>query len=230
VRKPEENATEIPYWLMPAIRSLVKKFDFSSAAPHIFTGVESVLPLLARMSAAAAETPSRRRQRTTTTPQTTSTAVSDARTLALIAVVFLYVFTKMKNVVVTPEQYGQWRETAVNTLLSLPAAKDITYDALSLEAEELMPMARAEGWLQMEWFLNVEPAEDLDAMEGIEVTGDNTRNGAAKRVATKSGGSEYIGLGTMMQDATDYLGERQRQDFKEWRARVMARVQEIEAA
>jgi origin recognition complex subunit 6 len=46
---------------------------------------------------------------------------------------------------------------------------------------------------------------------------------------TKTGGSDYIGLGTMMQDATDYLGDRRREDFKIWKAKVMARVQEIEA-
>jgi origin recognition complex subunit 6 len=44
-----------------------------------------------------------------------------------------------------------------------------------------------------------------------------------------SGGSDYIGLGTMMQDATDYLGERQQEDYRRWKAKVMARVQEVEA-
>ena len=34
----------------------------------------------------------------------------------------------------------------------------------------------------------------------------------------------------MMQDATDYLGERQQDDYAKWKAKIMARVQEIEAA
>ncbi|KAF2832788.1 hypothetical protein CC86DRAFT_337689 [Ophiobolus disseminans] len=228
-RKLDGHVAEIPEWVMPAIRSLVKQFDYASAAPNVFTGVESILPLLARMSAATAESPSRRRQRNTTMSQTTAPTVSEARTFALIAVVFMYVFTKMNNVEVTPEQYGQWRETAVNTLLGLPAAKTITYDELSLETEELMPMARSEGWLQMEWFMNVTPAEDMDAMEGVELTGTNASRGESAAIVAKSGGSDYIGLGTMMQDATDYLGERQRQEYIEWKTRVMARVQEVQA-
>jgi origin recognition complex subunit 6 len=73
------------------------------------------------------------------------------------------------------------------------------------------------------------PAEDLDDMEGIELTGNNIRNSVARNVVAKSGASNYIGLGTMMSDATDYLGERQRQDYEEWKSRVMARVQQIEA-
>jgi origin recognition complex subunit 6 len=209
---------------MPAIRSLVKAFEYSSAAPHIFTGVESVLPFLARMSAAIAESPSKRLQRTASTTHSTSETVSDARLLALIAVIFLYVFTKMKDIDVTPEQYKEWRETAVNTLLELPAAEGISYEDLSLETEELMPMAQAEGWLQMEWFLNVVP-QDSDTMEGIEMSVV-----PGKSAVTKTGGSDYIGLGTMMQDATDYLGERQREDYKKWKAKILARVQEIEAA
>jgi origin recognition complex subunit 6 len=214
---------------MRAIRSLVKQFDLTSAAPHIFTGVESILPLLARMSAAAAETPSKRPQRTTAASNTPA-AVTDTRTMALVVVIFLYVFTKMKDVDVTPNVYEEWRKTAVNTLLELTVAKHVTHDDLSLDIQDLMPMAQAEGWLQMEWFLNVEPMEDVGAMEGVEHTGNISRSGAAKSIVAKSGGSDYIGLGTMMQDATDYLGERQRQDFETWKAHIMARVQEVEAA
>jgi origin recognition complex subunit 6 len=33
----------------------------------------------------------------------------------------------------------------------------------------------------------------------------------------------------MLQDATDYLGERQRQDYQAWKAKIMARVAKIEA-
>ncbi|KAF2032518.1 hypothetical protein EK21DRAFT_60770 [Setomelanomma holmii] len=224
--KLDERGAEVPEWVMPAIRSLLKAFEYPSAAPNIFTGVESILPLLAHMSGATAETPSKRPRRTAAT----SASVPDVRICALIAVVFLYIFAKMKDVDITPEQYIDWRETAVNTLLDLPIGENIAYDELSLETQELMPMAKAEGWLGMEWLLNVVPQDDGQEMEGIE-TADNTgRSIASRSVARKTGGSDYIGLGTMMQDATDYLGERQRQDYQRWKARIMARVQDIEAA
>jgi origin recognition complex subunit 6 len=214
----------MPEWVMSAIRNLVKSFDFPSASPHIFTGVESVLPLLERMAAAAtAESPSKQPKRTLASPN--AATVPDARIRALVIVISLYVFTKMQDIDITPEQYKEWRETAIDTLLELPAGEKVTYDELSLETEELMPMAQEEGWLQMEWFLNVTPQDSMDAMEGVETSTTHT-----KRNATKTGGSEYIGLGTMMQDATDYLSDRRREDYKIWEAKVMARVQQIEAS
>ena len=209
---------------MPAIRNLVKKFDYSIANPHIFTGVEMILPLLSRMEAANPETPSKRARRTATASQYASVALPDVRIHALIAVIFLYVYTKMRDIDVTPEQYNEWRETAVNTLLESPT-EGVTYEELSLETEELMPLAQAEGWLQMDWFLNVTPQQNGDAMEGVEMAAV-----PATRSVTNTGGSDYIGLGTMMQEATDYLGELQRADYKRWKATVMARAQDIEAA
>jgi origin recognition complex subunit 6 len=213
---------------MPAIRSLVKEFDFPSAAPNVFTGVESILPLLARMSAAAADTPSKRSRRTPATPLPVRRGLPNVRVLALMAVVFLYVLSKMKDIEITPKQYEEWQETAVRTLQALPAGQRIAYDELSFETSEMMPMARAEGWLQMEWFLNVVPDQDTEEMEGVEATGSPVRPAKGKSQGIKPSGSDYIGLGTMMQDATDYLGERQKQEYKTWKANVMARVQETE--
>jgi origin recognition complex subunit 6 len=182
------------------------------------------------MSAAAPETPSKRPRRTASAPPTPPSSVPDVRICGLIAVVFLYVFTKMKDIDVTPEQYKDWRETAVTTLLDLPSGQDMTYDEVSLETEELMPMAQAEGWLQMEWFLNVVPQEDGEAMEGVEQADTNGRSVTGKSAGIRGGGSEYVGLGTMMQDATDYLGERQREEYQRWKRGIMARVEELEAA
>jgi origin recognition complex subunit 6 len=34
----------------------------------------------------------------------------------------------------------------------------------------------------------------------------------------------------MMQDVTDYLGERQQNEYLDWKAKIMARVERIEAA
>jgi origin recognition complex subunit 6 len=52
-----------------------------------------------------------------------------------------------------------------------------------------------------------------------------------KDKSLKDGSSDYIGLDTMMmQDATDYLGARQREDFIRWKAGIMLRIQEIETS
>ena len=225
----EEQGEDPPEWVMHTIRSLVKEFDYPSAAPHIYSGVESIYPLLARMSAAAPETPSKRPRRAATAPQASSTGVTNARILSLIVVTFLYVLTRMKDQDVTPEQYNEWRETAVHTVLALPAGETTAYEELSLEAERMMPMAQEEGWLHMEWFSNVTPQEEAYEMDDIEMTENTARLAAGKSSGLRFGGSDYIGLGTMMQESTDYLGKRQQEDYKKWKAKIMAHVQELEA-
>ncbi|KAF1841086.1 uncharacterized protein K460DRAFT_347716 [Cucurbitaria berberidis CBS 394.84] len=228
VKQGDEKREGAPEWIMPTIRSLLKAFDYPGAAPHIYAGVESIFPLLARMSAAAHDTPSKRPRRAVTASQASLPSVTDVRILSLITVIFLYVFTRMKDQDVTPEQYDDWRETAVNTLLGLPAGQNTTYEELSAETEQMMPMAQEEGWLQMEWFINVTPQGDTYEMEDTEMTDSTTQFALGKSKGLKSGRSDCIGLGTMMQDATDYLGERQLEDYKKWKANIMARVQDIE--
>jgi origin recognition complex subunit 6 len=166
---------------MPAIRMLAKNLSYPPAIPHVYTGIESILPLMARMAAAAADTPSKRSRRAGNESKAPMAAVSELKTVALVIVIFLYV--------------------AIN-----------------------------EGWMRMEWFLNIAPLESIDEMEGVEMAANGTvRSTAGPSSGLRGGSSDYIGLGTMLQDATDYLGERQRQDYKAWKAKIMARLEVIEA-
>lgn len=212
------------------IRALLKAFEYPSAAPHVYSGVESTLPLLARMAAAAPDTPSKRGRRSTMATRPSVADVSDTRVLALVAVMLFYVLSRMMDQEITPEQFQEWRDTAVSTLLESKAGKDATEEDILEEIDQLMPMAQEEGWLQMEWFLNVLPADEGEEMEGVEMTSGHAKPGRDRRKGLKDGGSDYIGLGTMMQDATDYLSERQRADYERWKAKIMARVEEIEAS
>ncbi|KAJ4296819.1 hypothetical protein N0V90_006867 [Kalmusia sp. IMI 367209] len=220
---------EPPEWTAPTIRALLKAFSYPNAAGHIYTGIEVTLPLLTRMSPTAAETPSKRPRRTATAVQPSGAELSDCRTLGLIAVIFLFVLSRMWHQDITPQQYSEWREKAIAKLLTSPAGKNVSGADLAAEIEQLLPMAQEEGWLQMEWFLNVRPPS-AEEMEGVEMANEASAVAHARSRSLRDGGSSYIGLGTMLQDATDYLGERQREDYKRWKASIMARVEEIEAS
>jgi origin recognition complex subunit 6 len=215
---------------MPTIRDLVKTFSYPNAAPHIYTGVEIIIPLLARMSAVAAETPSKRARRAAATSQGLTADLSDARVLGLLAVVLFYVLSRMMDRDITPEQYTEWRDKALATLLQSPMGSDTTAVEIETEINQLMPMAQEEGWLQMEWFLNVAPPANGEDMEGVEMTGEVVGATTGTNKSLQGGDSDYIGLGTMMQDATDYLGARQRNDYQRWKAGIIARVEAIEAS
>ncbi|ORY06526.1 origin recognition complex subunit 6-domain-containing protein [Clohesyomyces aquaticus] len=228
--KVNGQSQEAPEWAMPTIRTLAKAFSYANAAPHVYTGVESTLPLLARMTAATPpETPSKRPRRSSAMALAPISDLSDTRVFALIAVMLLYVLSRLSPQEITPEQFDEWRDKAVSTILQCKAAHSIAEDELVTDIDDLMPLAQEEGWLRMEWFLNVVPAEDGDEMEGVKMTGGSAPALSGQGKSLKDGGSEYIGLGTMMQDATDYLSERQRADYKVWKARILSRIQEIEA-
>jgi origin recognition complex subunit 6 len=129
---------------------------------------------------------------------------------------------------ITPEQFAEWRGKAVKTLLESQAGRGVEEEDVLAEIETLMSMANEEGWLQMEWLENVVPLEDGETMEGVEMA-DGT--GAHEKHDTLlATGSEYIGLGTMMQDATDYLSEARKADYERWKTKMIARIEEIEAA
>lgn len=155
--------------------------------------------------------------------------MSECRILGLITVIFLFVLSRMWHEDITPEQYSEWRRRATAVLLASSAGKNVSDENLTTEIDYLMPLAQEEGWLQMEWFINVQPP----SAEDINGTG---MNGAAPGAASvgkrglRDGDSSYIGLGTMLQDATDYLGERQCGEYERWKAGIMARVEEIEAS
>jgi origin recognition complex subunit 6 len=223
-RRVESNG-EAPEWVMPTIRALAKTFDYTSLIPHVYTGVESIYPLLSRMSAAAAETPSKRLKRTTAS---SSGDVSDTRVLSLIVVVFLLVYSRMRDIDVSIQQYNEWLAKAIKAVMQLPAAKEVTDEEMQVKIDETMKMAKEEGWLQMQWFDSVRPQADGEEMEGVEMSGNTAAK--AKGMGLRSGGSDYIGLGTMMQDATDYLGERQQEDYMRWKVQILAKVQELETS
>ncbi|KAF2189845.1 hypothetical protein K469DRAFT_701115 [Zopfia rhizophila CBS 207.26] len=228
--KDAAKGLDPPDWAMPTIREVCRAFAYPTAAPHVYTGLESILPLLARMSAPMAETPSKRSRRAITTSQASAQDVSDTCILSLIAISLFYVLSRMMDQEITPEQFLQWRDKAVSTLLRSIAGKECTEEGILENIEQLMPMAQEEGWLRMEWFLNVFPDKDVDEMEGVETTdGDGAILNSHGR-GLRDAGNDCIGLGTMMQEATDYLGERQRADYVRWKARIMARVEEIEAS
>ncbi|KAF2202148.1 hypothetical protein GQ43DRAFT_414254 [Delitschia confertaspora ATCC 74209] len=230
----EKSTSEPPEWCMPVIRDLCKAYSYPNATPHVFVGLSSILPL--QSSPEAPETPSRKRPRRTTAPAQSTYEVSDLRVLSLIAVVLFYTLSRMLDQDISPEQFLQWRNKAVSTLCKSKIGENFSEADILAEIELLMPMAQEGGWLQMEWYLNITPnTEGGEPMEGVEMTDGNVSTGKTGREnglgeMRGEGGSEYIGLGTMMQDATDFLAERRREEYRRWKTEIIAMVEEIEAS
>ena len=153
----------------------------------------------------------------------------------------------MVNKETTPDQYLEQRNKAISTLGELEVGKERGEESIQTDIEHFIREAQAEAWLKMEWFLNVvagQPAAGTGSGEGGEQVGEEeyddddggTVRGLSRRKRTNGGvwnerssnGGLQIGLGTMMQDKVDYLSEDRQLDYLEWKAKIMARVEQIE--
>ncbi|OCK79875.1 hypothetical protein K432DRAFT_354063 [Lepidopterella palustris CBS 459.81] len=236
---------EAPDWVMPTIRHLCRAFSTPAAAPHVFTGVSTVLALQ-KSSAGSAATPSRtnKRARTANTVQEQGAGlvIAESQILALIAVLLFYVLARITNKETTPDEFAQQRDMAISILrgMELEAARGVDEEEMLRDVESFMRLAQSQGWVRMEWFLNVVQGDnrgeegeggDVDNLDdgGVKGLGARKRRGGAGREDVGGGnGGLQIGLGTMMQEKIDYLSEEKRKDYLLWKAEIMARVERIE--
>jgi origin recognition complex subunit 6 len=133
----------------------------------------------------------------------------------------------------------EMRQTALNSL-GLKANDRRHRD----DVDQWIALIMEQGWANgQEWFDNIPYAgqlfgddeegksyQDIDeedaALRGVKLPKRSTAGGGAR---TKSGsaprGGLLPGLGTMMQDRVDWLSDDRQEDFVEWKADIMARIQ-----
>lgn len=134
--------------------------------------------------------------------------------------------------------FSEMRQTALVSL-GLPSSERRHRDDVDQWIALIMELGWASG---KEWFENIPQAGELDddgacllGEDGLEDDGDGSRGrmGVTAGLATflakdASRGGLLPGLGTMMQDRVDWLSEDLREDYMEWKADVMARIERME--
>lgn len=189
-------------------------------APHVYVGVDSIITDIRAQQALIGNTPSKKRARRAAGNKEISEMIAgfeDVHIPALIIVVAAYTMSRVKGPPSSGTQWEGHRNAAVQLLLKLvPGDERQEEEEMVRSVEEWLKEAQNEEaqtrWMEMEWFLNLPETageeEAPDSLEEVEV---------AKR-----------GFGTMMTDATDWLSEGRRSEFKRWRADVMKRIAEVE--
>lgn len=86
-----------------------------------------------------------------------------------------------------------------------------------------------------EWFENIPQAGELDGEEEYELDDDAADEGetakrprSGHRLLNGSRKGLLPGLGTMMQDRVDWLSEDRQEDYLEWKADIMGRIEQME--
>ncbi|KAJ9632328.1 hypothetical protein H2203_000733 [Taxawa tesnikishii (nom. ined.)] len=192
--------------------------------------------------------------------------ITPARVPALLAVLYLYVVSRLIDRPVTQTDIGIWRASTIEALRQLPEGRVPTDEELMSSINEFMDAVMAEKWLELGWLDDaprdiwtvtrdwriVGDAEVDEGQDGSERNvggGDGgeaeepmtpSRKKAAKtplrrkeKRAWKDDGWESAaglkaGLGTMFQDAFDWLSDDRRADYKEWEKSVRDRIERLE--
>lgn len=231
--------------MITVIRTLCKALKTPAAAPHVFTGVSTVLSTI-RGNENSSGTPARKRARLLSAPATNDTTTpaptfEAKRIPALIAVVTMYILSAL-NSPPSPEEYTALRKTAIKSLLkSVPAIE--SDEAELIEDIEILIREATNGWLEMEWYQNVQPAhnskdeaeenggeeaDEEDEEGGPLATKASQRREKQKRNQIDNSAAPKRAFGTMMTDATDWLSDVRRADYRQWKAKIMKQIDRIE--
>jgi origin recognition complex subunit 6 len=225
-----ERDHDLPAWVMPTVRQLCKAFKIPHAAPHVYVGVSSIARVIREQQAAATSTPARKRARRSTGTVALSTVLSEFEEAHIPALIVVVAFFARSHLLGAPEanDYVGQREKAIE-IVNKSIPDDVKRDEDSTVAMIEALLREAEnGWLDMEWYHNLpepvsdpdEPDEEVDD-ETVGLVEDEERPVQSLEVPKR-------GFGSMMTDATDWLSEQRRAEYKRWRAGIMKRITQIE--
>lgn len=240
--RPVAAANEVPEWVMAAIRLVCQKLGAPSAPHHVFAGVSSILML-----------PPENGLKTDGKSADASKNIS-----ALIIVIFLVVYARLAAVKTPPEIFLKQKTTGFAVLreyLGEEAAgeaksNDADFDGLIVEIKD-------KGWTEMDWFENVTPGTGVgptttvdEEIEEDSITKDATLDESVLVFQDHDETEKdflQAGLGTMvrdclsksvnrdaniyqMQDKVDYLSEKRRHHYQEWKKGILLRIEELKQA
>lgn len=220
VRGPGKD-DEAPDWVMPLIRRLCTRFTTPLLPPHVYTGTCVVLKLAKLWPVVGPEHEDELRISIT----------------AMTIAIYFMVLTKMQRGKMTPEMYvdrcGKALDVAVENG-SISFSKD-TVDGWIKKMND-------KGWCrQQDWWDSVpEDIMDVEAQDnGREDVAEENDVVGSKRKRRRllmegdqtEGDKEGVllpGLGTMMQDAVDFLSEERTLNYLEWKEEVLGKIKQME--
>lgn len=212
---------EAPDWVMPLIRRLCTRFTTPLLPPHVYTGTCVVLKLAKLWPIVGPEQEDELRSSIT----------------AMTIAIYFMVLTKMQRGKMTPELYvdrcGKALDVAVE-MGSVSFSKD--------EVDGWIKKMNDKGWCrQQDWWDSVpEDVMDVEAQdkgredvaEEDDVVGSKRKR---RRLLVEGDQTEddkegvlLPGLGTMMQDAVDFLSEERTLNYLEWKEEVLGRIKQME--
>ncbi|KAF4549123.1 Origin recognition complex subunit 6-like protein [Elsinoe fawcettii] len=250
---PSPAPPAIPEFVDDLISRLTTRLSSSSAARHVRAGLDHVIALRGFSTEETSEAPTSeskpRRARSKTPATERDDAVTPSRLPALLIILTLVVVGREKGWHFDDQEgYLAKQESGIEAVREIEAGWLPEEDALGADLEAFLKAAGEEGWMDADWFLGVTVEGEG---EGDEMEVDGGNRGQRKRMSDKTplrrkekhalrpledngDGEEetaaglQIGLGTMFQDAVDWLSDDRREEYTEWKEGIMRRLDELE--
>lgn len=228
------NDENVPTWVMPAIRSVCKAFRIPHAAPNVYVGVSSIGKVIGEQQQAAASTPAKKRARRSAGTESVSGIVSafdETHIAALIVVVAFFTRSHLLGAP-QPDEYTTQRATAIQAVNKAVPEGLLQDEEATISMVEGLLREAENGWLDMEWYHNL-PEPDVAAENPGQNANRDTNSVAEDDDEEEDRPVQSLevpkrGSGSMMTDATDYLSDERRAEYKRWKSGIMKRIAQIE--
>ncbi|RDW72108.1 hypothetical protein BP5796_08142 [Coleophoma crateriformis] len=233
VGNAKDRDARIPKWVVPVIRLLCRESDAAKAMPHVLAGVESLLTL---PCPEIEETPRKRARfsKGNEAERQGSEEIIRGKIPALIAAIYVYVEEKLSGGDFEAKAMKVQRRKALKIVqqsrsdeaLVARFGEDWTEweDLDEEDVDKWLQELATKGWVHMDWYENIQSGSglDLDPDAYDDGDGDGEDDGReGLRIGMRRG------LGTMMQHRVDYLSEERREDYKQWKAAVLVKIDEL---
>ncbi|BCR90312.1 uncharacterized protein ACHE_60198S [Aspergillus chevalieri] len=216
--------------------------------PHMFAGASSILYFISKTSSSDADADLDEEMLEFLEPVMTVRNLEkdeDFKEMinALVVAIYFLVLARRRNPVdADGEQNGESKKLDKKTFSEM---RQTALVSLGFPANERRHRADVDQWIALimeqnwahgqEWFENIPQAGELDGEEEYESDDVAAGEGdTAKRPKTGRGllnasrKGLLPGLGTMMQDRVDWLSEDRQEDYLEWKADIMGRIEQVE--
>jgi origin recognition complex subunit 6 len=139
-------------------------------------------------------------------------------------VVTIHVINALSADSPTPSEYASLRSRIVKALLRcIPDDMVATEEDVVADIERFLREADAGGWLQMEWYVNLE--SQARGNEVDEQGDESEKNGRGGDGDVSGVTAQRRAFGGMMTPQTDYLSEENVLGYREWREYVEGLMQ-----
>lgn len=248
----------LPSWAGAAIKHICRAAGLPSALPHVFAGVHTLLRSAAPATPSPPAQKRRRTASSTHDAHAHAAAplYTTASIPALLSAVLVVVAQRLAaglqdaegvEAAVAGVESEALISTAVYELVQLGHLAPADVDAV-LDATDAFLDEQAHAWRRMEWWTNiVSDAADADALDAGAVDGSDAdelargavasprRAGVAAQPSAASSSSSSsaladmrYGLGSMKQEAVDWLSESRRASYRVWERMILAEIAAVE--